>query len=62
MAQGTASKVIDTAFDGMHKAAPHIINATKVVMHKVVLPAGLSVFAGATSLLAMIVAPKRKAH
>jgi hypothetical protein len=64
MKRGTTSKAIektiDYTFDGIHRAAPHVIKAYKLIANKVVIPAGLTVLSGVATVLATIIAPKRK--
>lgn len=64
MKRGTTSKAIEQTisytFEGIHRAAPHVVKAHKTIAHKIIIPAGLTVLAGASTLLASIIAPKRK--
>jgi hypothetical protein len=64
MQRGTTSKAIertiDYTFNGIHRAVPHAIKAHKLITRKVIFPAGLAVLSGALTILASIIAPKRK--
>lgn len=53
-------KTINYTLEGMYRASPHVIKAHEFITHKVIMPAGMSVLSGTATVLASIIAPKRK--
>lgn len=53
-------RVIDLAFDGVVRAVPHVMDATKLVTLKVIYPAALTMFSVTTAVVAKVVAPRAK--
>jgi hypothetical protein len=62
MKYGTTAKAlehtVDIAFLTLHRTVPHVIAANKVVMNKVVIPAGLFALSGVANVIAKIIEPK----